>query len=71
MANFKEHFLEAASVSECLWSRILEQSHLNCKILALMKDYKKIFVIKQFLRKALSLYFDFLLNDLQVQDTNA
>ena len=36
-----------------------------------MKDYKKIFVMKQFLRKALSLYFDFLLNDLQVQDTNA
>ena len=34
------------------------------KILAVMKHSKKILVMKQFLRKVLSLYFDFLLKDL-------
>ena len=42
------------------------------KILAFNEAlYKKMFVIKQFLRKALSLYFDFLLNNLLVLNANA
>ena len=43
----------AASVRECLRSRILESLPKISKILALMKHYKKIYVMKYFLRKVL------------------
>ena len=36
-----------------------------------MKHYKKILVMKQFLRKTLSLHFDFLLSNLYVQNENS
>ena len=36
-----------------------------------MKDYKKMFLIKQILRKVISLYFDFLSNKLKVKNASA
>ena len=41
----------AASVCGCLWSRILDQAHQNFIILVLVKQYKNVFGMKQFLRK--------------------
>ena len=52
----------AASVGESLWSKILESSPKLYKVLATMKHYKKMFLMKQFLRKVLSFYLDFLSN---------
>ena len=43
----------------------------SLKFLAVMKHYNKMLEIMQFLRKTLSLYFDFLLNELQVQNGKA
>ena len=48
-----------ASVIKSLRSRILESSIKLSKILAMMKHYKKSFLMMQILRKVLSLHFDF------------
>lgn len=37
----KEQLSVAASVSDCIWSRISDQANLLSKILAMMKHYKK------------------------------
>ena len=50
----------------CCWSCPPKLS----KIIVVTKHYRKMLVIKQFLRKALSLYFYFLLNHLKVQNAN-
>ena len=49
----------AASLIESLLSRILESSLKLYKILVMIKYYKKMLLMKQFLRKIFSLYFDF------------
>ena len=54
----------AASVNESLLSRILDSSLKLSNILAMMKHYKKMFLMKQFLRKVSSLYFDFFLKQI-------
>ena len=48
-----------ASVIKSLRSRILESSIKLSKILAMMKYCKKTFLMKQIIRKVLSLHFDF------------
>ena len=48
-----------ASVIKNLRSRILESSIKLSKILAMMKHYKKSVLMKQIIRKVLSLHFDF------------
>ena len=60
----------AASLSEGL-IKILESSLKLSKIRVMMKHYKKVSLIKQFLRKVLSLYFDISLNCYQGQNPNA
>ena len=54
----------AASVNESLWSRILDSSLKFSNILAMMKHYKKMFLMKQFLTNFSSLYFDFFLKQI-------
>ena len=54
---FKEHLSVAASVSEYLWSRILENLPKLSKFLAVMQHYKKTPMIKYFYRKVLTLKF--------------
>ena len=46
----------------------LSKSLKLAKTVAVMKHYKKMFLSKQYLGEVLSLYFDFLLNDLQVKN---
>ena len=48
----KEHFLVTAFVIDCLRTRIWESSPKFSRIPPLMKHYMKMFVTKQFLRKA-------------------
>ena len=48
-----------ASVIKNLRSRILESSIKLSKIFAMMKHYKKSVLMKQIIRKVLSLHFDF------------
>ena len=57
---FKDYF--CGCFYNGLWSRILENSPKLSKILATMKHYKKVFLTKHFLKKALCFYFDFLWN---------
>ena len=45
---FKEHLSVAASVSEYMWSRILENLPKLSKILAVIQHYKKTPMIKYF-----------------------
>ena len=52
----------AASVNESLRSRILDGSPKFSKALATIKHCKKMFLMKQFIRKVLSFYFDILCN---------
>ena len=54
----------AASVNESLWSRILDSSLKFSNILAMMKHYKMMFLMKQFLTNFSSLYFDFFLKQI-------
>ena len=61
----------AASVCESLWSRILESSPKLSKVLATKKYYKKMFLVKQVLRKVLSFCLDFLSNKFYIQNANA
>ena len=61
-AAFSRNISMVASVSKRLWSRILKSPPKLSKTLATMKHYKKMFLIKQFLRNAFSLYFGFLLS---------
>ena len=61
----------SASLIEKLWSRISESSSKISQALATIKHGKKLFLMKQFLRKVLSLNFDFLSTEFQVQNTNA
>lgn len=63
-AIFKEYLSLATSVSEKVLSRFFERPPKLCRILSVMKHYKKMSMMKNFLRKLLSLYFDFLLTDL-------
>ena len=57
-AIFKKHISMAASASKYLWLRILESSPNSSKILAVMRQCTKMFVIKHFLRQvqALKIY---------------
>ena len=48
----------AASVSESLWSGILETSSKLFKIIAMMKHYNETFLINQFSRKVPSFCFN-------------
>ena len=61
--NFKEHLSVTSSISDTLWSRVEDSKLKFSKILDLLKHYKKMFVMKEFLRKDFSLYFDFFLTN--------
>ena len=56
-AIFKELVFMAASVCECLRSRIFDNSHKLYKIIVVMKHYKKIlfYIKKHFFRKVIAL----------------
>ena len=56
-AIFKENLSVAVSVGGCLWLRILKSAPKLSKILAVMRHYKKMSVMKQFLWKVTFLYF--------------
>ena len=54
-AIFKKKISMAASASKYLWLRILESSTNSSKILAVMRQCTKMFVIKHFLRQVQTL----------------
>ena len=59
MQSFSKNISIATSVSKGLWSRILESLPKLSGILTIMRHYKKMSLMKQFLRKVLSFYFDY------------
>ena len=59
MQSFLRNISIATSVSKGLRSRILESLPKLSEILTIMRHYKKVSLMKQFLRKVLSFYFDY------------